>query len=91
MNIYKGPIVRVSPDELHIRDPSWFQVLHAGPTSVGALFAVNGSNIEFEGLIQVQKRDRYPPATKFLGVTEASKEIFHTQFQKRCLTTNRSV
>ena len=69
--MHKGPIVRINPDELHIRDSTWYQVLNAGPMSVRTVYALNDSHGSVR-LIQPNKRNRYPPAAKMLGITEAS-------------------
>ena len=29
-----GPIVRINAEELHVKDPEWFEVLYTGNTSV---------------------------------------------------------
>ena len=34
----KGPIVRINPDELHVRDSDWLGTLYTGPTQVSFLW-----------------------------------------------------
>ncbi|KAL9013251.1 MAG: hypothetical protein Q9173_002036 [Seirophora scorigena] len=62
-----GPIVRINPDEIHIDDPSWFGVLNAGPSSV-----LLPSTVTKIATDMSQKRNRYPPAAKMLGITGAT-------------------
>ena len=73
VSVYLGPVVRVTPDEVHIRDCEWSHVLYAGPGHVSHL----GWCLVLQWLIEMQIRDRDPSLAHTAGTADGSMFSAH--------------
>ncbi|KAL3440938.1 cytochrome P450 [Aspergillus insuetus] len=68
-----GPIVRITPDEVHIRDPEWALVLYAGPGHVQVLPLIRAS---FGTVSHHTHRRRRAPGSAFYSKSSVAKNMY---------------
>ncbi|RAK99752.1 cytochrome P450 [Aspergillus ibericus CBS 121593] len=82
-----GPIVRVTPDEVHIKDPEWATVLYAGPGHIrdkdpSLAHAAGTADGTFGTVSHDIHRRRRAPVSSYFSKSSVAKHLFDKIWQR---------